>query len=70
LDSGEGFEGVARPLPLKATIEKYLDLDWLVDVGEEAGRIVIEWVWRKSTIWTTNLEKPNNFAPPVGKEAS
>ena len=53
-----------------------LDLDELVDVREEAGRIVIEPVRKKSYdlnallkgITAKNLHKPADFGLPLGKE--
>ena len=53
-----------------------LDLDDVVDVREEAGRIVVEPVWKKTYdlagllkgITSRNLHQAVEFGPPAGKE--
>jgi antitoxin MazE len=64
-------------IPSSAMQAMHLDLDAVVDVREEAGRIVIEPVRQKTYdldkmlkgITPKNLHEPVDFGTPEGKEA-
>jgi antitoxin MazE len=63
-------------IPASVMAAMHLDLDEVVDVREEAGRIVIEPVRQKTYdlddllkgITAKNLHEPIDLGPPEGKE--
>jgi len=63
-------------IPASVMQATHLDLDEVVDVREEAGRIIIEPVRQKSYdlakllkgITSKNLHEAADFGPPQGKE--
>ena len=64
-------------IPASVMEATHLDLDEVVEVREEAGRIVIEPVRQKTYLLddllkginAKNLHEPSDFGPPQGKEA-